>query len=368
MSVKEKKVKDAPRTLKSKLQDLKDWSWQHCTWLTREDDFSDVIISSRIRLARNIKGYCFPDRAEDQELEEIVHKVKEATKKCPSLKNALYVELSDLTEWDKRFIFERRLASPQFVEREQPALLVIDRDENLSIMVNEEDHLRMQSIAPGLGIREAWSRISNVDDELEEHLEYSFSDQFGYLTACPTNTGTGMRVSIFIHLPALAMLDEIKSVIKQLPISEIAVRGFYGEGTEPLGSIFQVSNQLTLGRTEMGIIERLEKIAQKLVELERQAREKLLKNDPLKVKDTVFRAVGTIKYAQIMDSIECLNLLSALRLGVDLKLIKNIKRITLNQLIVLSQPAHLQWLHKDTLSPRERDERRAEFVRKFLQL
>ncbi|MFQ5823090.1 MAG: protein arginine kinase [bacterium] len=361
------KVKDdsATTVLSKKIDDLL-WSFGH--WLTHEDEYSDIILSSRIRIARNIKGYSFPNRASNNNLNQVVKKVKSACLKCKSLHKAIYIEVDNLSEWEKRFFVERRLASPQFIEKTRPSLLVVGPLESLSIMVNEEDHLRIQALDAGLGIKEAWKVISRVDDELEENLPYSYSNQFGYLTACPTNTGTGMRVSIFIHLPALAMKDQINSVIQQLPTSEIAIRGFYGEGTEPVGSIFQISNQLTLGRTEKGMIERLEMIAKKLVDLERKARKELLKEDKIKLEDSIFRALGILKNARIISSLEAMNLLSTLRLGTELGLLKNISRIALNQLLVLVQPAHLQKIYNKKLSARKRDINRAKFIRQNLQV
>jgi protein arginine kinase len=366
-SVKSQKVNEKADLAYNSSKTIDDLLWNFGRWLTREDEYSDIIISSRIRLARNIKGCAFPNRAGKEDLRRILKDVQDACLTCKSLRKAIYIEFDKLSEWEKKFFVERRLASPQFVEKSRPSLLVIGHLENSSIMVNEEDHLRIQSLDAGLGIKDAWKIISRVDDELGKELPFSFSNQFGYLTACPTNTGTGMRVSIFVHLPGLSMKEQINSVIQQLPTSEIAVRGFYGEGSDPVGSIFQFSNQLTLGRTEEGMIERLELIAKTLVDLERKARDELQKEDEVKLEDTVYRALGILKNARIISSLEAMNLLSTLRLGIELGLLKNISRIALNQLLVLVQPAHLQRIYDKNLSSRERDITRAEFIRQNLQ-
>lgn len=353
------------QTMRLPVNRMNNSAWKFGRWLTQEDEYSDIIISSRIRLARNLRGYPFPNRATRDQLAEVLKKVKKACSECENLQETFIIKMEKLSKWDKRFWVERRLASPQFIENKRPSMLVVDHLESLSIMVNEEDHLRIQRMEAGLGIREAWRLIGSLDDELEEHLEYSYSNQFGYLTACPTNTGTGMRVSIFIHLPALSIKEQINSIIQELPTSEITVRGFYGEGTEPLGSIFQVSNQLTLGRTEEGVVDRLEMIAKKMVDLERKARTALLREDRIKLEDIVFRAVGVLNNARIMSSIESMKLLSNVRLGMDLGLIKNISHTSLNQLLVMVQPAHLQKFNKRVLNSRQRDEIRAEFIKQF---
>jgi protein arginine kinase len=215
-------------------------------YILHEDEYSDIVISSRIRLARNIEAFPFPNRASKAQLGKIVSKVKDACTKCRGLENANYIEIERLATWDAKYFVERRLASPQFVEKEVPAMLVIGKNETLSIMINEEDHVRVQCLEAGLEIDSAWKKISNMDDQLEENLNFSFSKELGYLTACPTNLGTGMRVSVFVHLPALSMLNETSEVFKNLPTSEIAIRGFYGEGTDSIGDIYQISNQLTL--------------------------------------------------------------------------------------------------------------------------
>lgn len=340
--------------------------WNFGGWLTEEDEYSDVILSSRIRLARNLRGYAFPPKASPSELSTVLEKVEYACEKSDTLRKANFVKIAEVDDWDCRYFVERRLASPQFVETKVPSLLVIGPQENISIMVNEEDHLRIQCIEAGLSIKDAWRKISHLDDELEEYLDFSYSNDYGYLTTCPTNLGTGMRVSFSVHLPALSLTKQIEAVIKNLPTSEIAVRGFYGEGSESIGSILQISNQLTLGRTESNVVERMLDVARKLVKLEREARSRLLTENPVRLEDSVFRAVGILKNARIISSLESMDLLSTLRLGCEMGLVKEMSSIAINQLMVLVQPAHLQKIYQRELTPEQRDIIRAEFIRQNL--
>jgi protein arginine kinase len=284
------------------------------------------------------------------------------------LQKARYIEINKISEWEAKYLVERRLASPQFIASEMPAMLVVAPQESLSIMVNEEDHLRIQAFEAGLGINDAWKKICALDDQLEENLDYSYSGQFGYVTACPTNIGTGLRVSIFIHLPGLTLRDQVNKVLNQLPISEIAVRGFYGEGSESVGYIFQISNQLTLGRTEKSVIKRMLTVAQDIVNWERTARAEISNENMIKLEDTVYRALGTLQNARIVSSLEAMNLISSVRLGCEVGLIDNISRVELNQLMVLVQPAHLQKMCKQQLTPQERDIFRANFLRERLRV
>ncbi len=342
--------------------------WNFGGWLTNEDEYSDIVISSRIRLARNLNKYSFPNKASELALQEVVSKVKEACSKCNILKNANYIEVNDLAEWDAKYFVERRLASPQFIEKEIPAMLVIGQSETLSIMINEEDHVRIQCIEAGLEIDSAWTKISSMDDQLEENLSFSYSKEFGYITACPTNLGTGMRVSIFVHLPALSMLDKTNDVFKSLPTSEIAIRGFYGEGTDSIGDIYQISNQLTLGRAENNVIERMYSTSKKIIALERKARNRILTERKVKLEDSVCRALAVLQSAKIITSLEAMKLLSTLRFGREMGLVNNLSRLAINQLMVLVQPAHLQKIYAEQMDAEGRDIIRAEFIRENLQV
>ncbi len=334
------------------------------SWASGRGEQGDILLSTRIRLARNLYGIPFPSTASDEELQAVVEAVEKACQQSRVFDGAVYLYLQQTDDISRKVLVERRLISPMFAEGKHPGMVVIDTAENISIMVNEEDHLRIQSIQPGLGLKEAWRVISRVDDELSEHLSYAFSEQFGYLTACPTNTGTGMRASILIHLPALSILDEVERIIRELAPSEIAVRGFYGEGTEVIGNIFQISNQLTLGRTETAIIDRLEIVANKFIEMEQEARERLLNKQRIDLEDRIFRALGILSHARIMSSLELMNHLSMVRLGVDLGFIDGLPPEMLNELMIFTQPAHMQKLDQSLEDSHQRDVARAEMIRK----
>ena len=339
-----------------------------CGWLDGSGPASDIIISSRVRLARNLQNYKFPSMAGQEQLKEVRKKIEEAAKLTTSLKSALYISMEDAPELDKRFLMERRLISPQFSESNETGSLLVDKKQYLGVMINEEDHLRLQNVQSGLQIEKAWDEVNLLDEELSRHLPYAFSEQFGYLTACPTNTGTGMRVSIFIHLPALAITDQLEKVVKEMSPSEITVRGFHGEGTGVQGNIFQISNQLTLGRTEEKIVKRLKIVAERFVELEREEREKFMNTSARRVMDLVHRARAIINNALLLSSFEFIHLLSAIRLGSDLEIIDPIETRRLNELLVIMQPAHLQKKVKKKLKSDERDAWRAQFVKECLKL
>jgi protein arginine kinase len=362
------KTSNTAKPLKQGAVDVSDNLWNFGSWLSEEDEYSDVILSSRIRLARNIKGYPFPGRASGKELQKLVLKVEHACRNTAALLKATYFDMHKLPEWDSRYFVERRLASPQFIENSYPALLVIGARENFSIMVNEEDHLRLQCIEAGLSVKKAWKNVSQLDDALESYLNYSYSDKYGYLTSCPTNLGTGMRASVSVHLPALAMQDKIEHIMKKLPNSEIAVRGFYGEGSDSIGDIYQISNQLTLGRTEEHVIERVLATARSIVEQERRARARLWQHERIKLEDAAFRALGVLQQARLISSYEAMDLLSTVRLGIEADLIKSVSRLAVSQLLVLVQPAHLQKIYRRNLKTLDRDILRAEFIRQNLEV
>jgi len=331
-------------------------------WLLKEGPHHDTIISTRVRLARNLAGYPFPAVASADDRSDINAQIREAVAHLPHLQDPRVVDMTKLNRLDRRVLLERRLASPAFVERKGPAMLVLSEGEFLSIMVNEEDHLRIQSIQPGLGIAEAWQAISVLDDELGDRVDYAYSDRFGYLTACPTNTGTGLRVSILIHLPSLIMLDEIENTIRRFSPAGITVRGFYGEGSKVIGNIFQISNQHTLGRTESSVIKLVEEVAHRFLDLEREGRERLLLTRRAQLEDQIWRAYGTLCYARILSSTEFLNLLSLIRLGLDLEILPQWPRVLLNELMIMTQPGHLQKTHKHTRSAESRDLLRAKIL------
>ncbi len=341
---------------------------QLCSWLEGDGPEAEIIITSRVRLARNLRGLCFPGAASPEQREQVYLQVAQAVARTRALGRALHIRLDEVSALDRRLLVERRLISPQAAEHPEQAAVFADQTQSLAVLVNEEDHLRLQAIASGLQIEQAWEAVRTLDDELGEELDYDFSEQFGYLTACPTNTGTGLRVSIFAHLPALALLEEVDKTLKELAGSEIAVRGFYGEGSRVQGNIFQISNQLTLGRTERTIMKRVQGIAERLVAWEREARARVLREKERRLKDVVYRAQALLRHAQLLSSLELVNLLSAVRLGSELGLLPPLSRSRLNALLVIALPAHLQKRVGREMEGEERDALRAELARSYLPL
>ncbi len=345
---------------------LEDLLYKKSEWLKGTGPKSDIVISSRVRLARNINGFQFFNWAKQKEKEDILCAVKAAIEKSKFLKKSLFLRMKDLTEIDRQFLVERHLMSMEHViEPEHKGLLVDDR-ETVSIMINEEDHLRMQVLQSGFNIIEAW-RISNeIDTDLGKRMHYAFSPRWGYLTACPTNTGTGLRASTMLHLPALVMTNQIGKVFQAISKLGLTLRGFYGEGTEAIGNFFQVSNQVTMGHSESDLMDKINGIVDKLVKREETTRNILLSRSRDEISDKIWRAYGTLKSARIITSNEAIKLLSAIRLGVDLGIAKEIDKALINELFVLTQPAHLQKIEGKLLNPSQRDYKRADIIRKKL--
>ncbi|MFH0878757.1 MAG: protein arginine kinase, partial [Lentisphaerota bacterium] len=267
---------------------------------------------------------------------------------------------------DKFILFERHLISREQTEKGRGSGLVASRDERLAVMVNEEDHMRMQSMRPGLDLLQTWKSLDEVDDYCEKRVRYAFSTRLGYLTACPTNVGTGMRASVMLHVPGLVLMNEINPIVKGMGKIGLAVRGLWGEGTEAIGNMFQVSNQISLGENEADIIRNLEQIVLEIVEHERNARARLAEKKDSVVKDHVGRAYGILAHAHILSSKEALDLLSGLRLGIDLGIFKDMNRQVIDELLLLTQPGHLQKVVGKKLKPKDRDIARARLVRKKL--
>jgi protein arginine kinase len=332
-------------------------------WLSADGEDNDIIISSRVRLARNLNNYFFKELESSDNLVTILKTITGAIEQVSSFCRFVSLNINSLSPLEKSLLVERRLISPNFSEDTRPCCVIIGPEELLSLMINEEDHLRIQAMQPALGLKEAWRQICKFDTELSKHIDYAFSEQFGYLTACPTNVGTGLRASLFIHLPALTATGKVQNVIRELGSTEVTMRGFYGEGTRMLGDIHQVSNQLTLGRVEQKIIDRMVSVATELAQREREERHKLMKDDPLQITDRVMRARAILQVAKLMDSRELLQHLSDLRLGTSLGIIEPLDYSILNELVVYTQPAHLQKIYRRTMSSRERDMIRSEYVR-----
>ncbi len=334
-------------------------------WLDVGQDHGPVI-SSRIRLARNLKRAAFPGWAGEEECERIWSEVSPLLARLPSLDPAVAIAMADLDENDRQILLERHLVSREQSGKGRGSGVVFRRDETLSAMVNEEDHLRIQGMRPGLDLPRIWAEVDRLDSEIEEHLDYAFSAKLGYLTACPTNVGTGLRASVMLHLPGLVLMNEINPLMKGLGKIGLAVRGIMGEGTEASGNMFQISNQMTLGESEGQIIHTIEQIVQELLEHERNARARLMERRESMVRDHVGRAYGILCHAHILTSKEALDLLSSLRLGVDVGILEGVERRLVDELMLLTQPGHLQRLEHKVLKPKERDRYRARLVRQRL--
>lgn len=332
-------------------------------WLDGSGEYPGIVLSSRVRLARNIKDTPFSHQASEEQLKDVQAQALQAQGQSNQLKNAFFLNTSGMSDLDKQFLVERHLISPALLETESTRGIVIGDKEIVSIMLNEEDHLRLQAILSGFQPKNAWHIIDRVDDELASSLDFAFSDQFGYLTACPTNTGTGLRASVLIHLPALVLTQEIDKVLRGITQVGLAVRGFYGEGTEVAGNLFQISNQTTLGQSEEDIINSLERVTKQIIGYEEEARETMLRDAQPQIEDKIWRAFGIIQNARVLTSQEFMNLSSAVRLGVAMGMINNMDIKTLNQLMVWTQPSHLQKRAGKNMDPAQRDIFRANFVR-----
>lgn len=332
-------------------------------WMTGEGEHADIVMSTRVRLARNLRGYRFPIASTEEEALLVDKMAAGVLLDETEGKNYSYIRMSDLSKLDREVLVEKHLISPQLTNLERQGAVVLSEDETVSIMVNEEDHIRIQCIFPGLQLEEAYQQADLVDDLLEKHLPYAFDEQFGYLTSCPSNTGTGMRASVMMHLPALTMTKQIRRIIPAISRLGIVVRGSYGEGSKALGNIYQVSNQVTLGKTEAEILEELSNVTTRLIEHERQARKNLLEKSRTALEDRLYRSLGTLVYARLLQTGEAAKCLSDVRLGIDLGLINDVDVSIMNELMIFMQPGFLQQYAKSELTQEERDIFRAKLFR-----
>ena len=335
-------------------------------WLRGTGAHSHIVISSRIRLARNLAGYPFVSRLHPEQQAELASLLRHEIVDTPIVPHLFYFELEGAADVERRLLVERHLISREHEEAEGQRGVAVQADEAVSIMVNEEDHLRMQVLSSGLEFERCWNQINRIDSTIGERVPYAYSDRLGFLTACPTNVGTGMRASVMLHLPALEMTKQIEKVFHAVTKINLAVRGLYGEGTQASGNLYQVSNQITLGRTEEQILRELQAIIPRVVDNEQKAREALITRNRTAVEDRVWRAYGALRNARIISSGETMALLSHLRLGVDLGIIPSIAIPEINQLFVRTLPAHLQVLEGRELGPEARDVARAAFLRQHL--
>ncbi|PAV27927.1 protein arginine kinase [Virgibacillus profundi] len=339
-------------------------------WMREEGPDGDIVLSSRIRLARNFSEVSYPILADLDKLEGIRDFFKEQYdhQSFEDYEDFAFIPISDLTAVEKRVLVEKHLISPHLAKHAQAAATLISKNEQVSVMINEEDHIRIQLYFPGFQLNKALKKAFEFDDWLEEKINYAFDGTRGYLTSCPTNVGTGMRASVMMHLPALSMTKQINRMIPAINQLGLVVRGIYGEGSEAMGSIFQISNQITLGKSEEDIIDDLESVVRQLIGHERKARNHLMEQSGTKLEDRIYRSYGVLEYSRIIESKEAASCLSNVRLGIDLGLIKNVSRNILNELMVLTQPGFLQQYAKKTLTANERDVLRASLIRERLQL
>ncbi|ADL11681.1 protein arginine kinase [Acetohalobium arabaticum] len=333
-------------------------------WMKASGPDSDVVISSRIRLARNLMELSFPNHASDKEARKVIDKVEELLAEKESELDFKLLDLETIPTLEKKVMVEKHLISPEHAEPGQHKGLILTDDESVSIMINEEDHIRIQILFSGLQLEEAWDLGDQVDDYLESKLNFAFNEEYGYLTTCPTNAGTGMRASVMVHLPALNLSNQINDVLRAISQLGLAVRGLYGEGTEALGNIYQISNQVTLGPSEEEIIENLQGVIKQIINQERNARKRLMKENKIELKDRIYRSYAVLKYARKISSKEAMKLLSDVKLGVDLGIIDDVSASIFNELMVLISSPALQRLEEKDLNSSQRDEKRADLIRK----
>jgi protein arginine kinase len=333
-------------------------------WLSGRGPEREIVVSSRVRLARNLAEYPFTTKATRTQKTELHRKCRERLLTLGLQRPVFYVDMDKTDEIDRQLLVERHLISRQHASAEGARGVAISNDEAVSVMVNEEDHLRLQVMRGGFQLRAAWEEADRLDDQLQENLDYAFNNRWGYLTACPTNLGTGLRVSVMLHLPALKLTGEIEKVFRAAKDMHLAVRGLYGEGTEAIGDFYQISNQTTLGRSEQEILNEFnDVIIPRIIMTEMSARQVLESERPLALDDKIGRAIGALTHARLLTSEETLFCLSHLRLGVVMGRVTGLDLSIINQLFLLTQPAHLQKALGKTLDGEARKAARAEFVR-----
>ena len=340
------------------------------TWMSKEGPDSDIVLSSRIRLARNFEDYKFPTLFSPEEAKEIVLKMEDIinTSGFNKFGSMELLKIDELQPLQKRVLVEKHLISPHLAEESPFGACLLTENEEVSIMINEEDHIRIQCLFPGLQLSEALYAANEIDDWLESNIQYAFAEKHGYLTSCPTNVGTGLRASVMMHIPGLILTQQINRIIPAINQLGLVVRGIYGEGSEALGNLFQISNQITLGKSENDIVEDLKSVVNQLISQERSAREALRKTSNIQLEDRVFRSYGILANSRIIETKEAARCLSDVRLGIDMGYIKNISKNILNELMILTQPGFLQLYAGGPLRANERDMRRATLIRERLKM
>ncbi|WP_078593220.1 protein arginine kinase [Evansella clarkii] len=339
-------------------------------WMKNEGPDADIVLSSRVRLARNLNNTPFPLAASKENLEAVIKLAEEkfANRTHRKFGNLELLKMEDMKQNEKRVLVEKHLISPNLSDESKAGAALLSEDESLSIMINEEDHIRIQVLLSGFQLDQSLKYANEIDDWMEEKADFAFDEKRGYLTSCPTNVGTGLRASVMMHLPALVITRQMNRILPAINQLGLVVRGIYGEGSEALGNLFQISNQITLGKSEDDIVEDLRSVVIQLIQQERAARESLLQESKLQIEDRVYRSYGILSYSRNMESKEATQRLSDVRLGIDLGLIDNVSGNILNELMILTQPGFLQQYAGEILSPEQRDQRRAALIRERLKL
>ena len=336
-------------------------------WMKSSGEHADIVMSTRIRLARNLRGHLFPIASNPEDAKKVDESVTNALLNSGE-KGYEYMRMSEVSLLDRQILMEKHLVSPQLIDPKRNGAVILSEDETISLMINEEDHIRIQCIYPGFQLENAYEHADSLDNELEERLPYAFDEEFGYLTSCPSNTGTGMRASVMMHLPALTITKQVDRIIPAITRLGMVVRGSYGEGSEALGNIYQISNQTTLGKAEKEILSDLKNVALRLIAHERRSREMLLSKSKVALENKLFRSLGILKYARLLPTGEAARCLSDVRLGIDLDIINDIDMSILNELMIFMQPGYLQHYAKKDLTAEERDIFRADLFRERLRV
>ena len=333
-------------------------------WLESSGKDEDVVVSTRLRIARNIQEYRFPEFMSIDEANAVTNKVLDAMKSSGDIYK--FHRINDLSNVERNVFVEEHLISPSLIKTSKNGSFLLRNDEKATIMINEEDHIRIQVLLPGIDIEEGWKLSSRIDDSLEDKIEYAFDEEFGYLTSCPTNVGTGLRASVMVHLPCVAIIGHLNAIIDGLRKIGLTTRGLYGEGSKALGHFFQISNQTTLGESEEDIIKKLEKVIYQIVARERSTREYMLDKKKLEFEDRIFRSLGILNYSRLISSTEAMAHLSNVKLGCDMGIIKNMNSKDIVKLMMEIQPASIQSENPKEMLKEERDMYRAEKLRKSL--
>ncbi len=329
---------------------------------------AEIVISSRVRIARNVQSEPFPMLATSSQSEHILDRVRHVlgNEQLQALGQFEMLQLDQVGELEKRVLVEKHLISPNLANEARHGAVIVSDNEAISVMINEEDHLRIQVLYPGFQLKQAWELADQMDDVLETSVSYAYDEKLGYLTSCPTNVGTGIRASVMMHLPALVITQQINRILQAITQVGLAVRGLYGEGSEATGNLFQISNQITLGQTEEEIIDNLHSVARQIIEHEKAARMKLMSESRTKITDRIRRSYGILSFAEVMDSKEAAQRLSDVRLGIDLGIVEHVPSRVMNELLIMTQPGYLQKHYGKGLSPEERDLYRAKLIRELV--